>query len=57
MVDALFQMSNLTKQNGISDQTTNVTLFLLQLVGLQEIFEYLATRNFLVHRVMSKRKS
>jgi hypothetical protein len=57
MVDALFQMSNLTKQNGIPDQTINVIIFFLQLMGLQEIFEYLATRNSLVHIVMSKRKS
>jgi len=44
-----FKCPILIEQNGISNQKMDATLFLLQLVWLQEIFEYLITRNLLVH--------
>ncbi len=49
MVDALSQMPDIIEQNGIPNQTMNVTLFLLQLVWLKEIFKYLIIEKFLVH--------
>jgi len=42
-------MSDITKQNGIPNQTTNITLFLLQPVWLEENFKYLPIEKFLVH--------
>jgi len=42
-------MSDITKQKGIPNQTTNVTLFLLQPVWLEENFKYLTIEKFLVH--------
>jgi len=42
-------MSDIIKQNGIPNQRTNVTLFLLQPVWLKEIFKYLTIKKILVH--------
>jgi hypothetical protein len=49
VVDALSQMFDVTEQNGIPNQTMNVTLFLLQLVWLKENFKYPTIEIFLVH--------
>ncbi len=44
MEDALPRMFDLIEQNVVFDQTMDVIFFLLQLVWLQEIFEYLFTK-------------
>jgi hypothetical protein len=49
VVDALTHMPDLTKQNGVSNQTTYVIIFLLQLVWLHEIFKYFITEFFSIH--------
>jgi len=49
VADALSRMPSITKQNGIPDQTKNVTLFFLQLMWLEEIFKYLIIQKLLVH--------
>ncbi len=45
VVDALFRMPNLKEENGVLDQTMDIMLFLLQLVWLQENFEYFTIGN------------
>jgi hypothetical protein len=41
VVDALSTLSNTTELTKVLDQTTNVTLFMLQLVWLKEVKNYL----------------
>jgi len=48
MADALSQMLDLTEESGMSDQTMDVMLFLLQLVYLHEISECLTTEKFMI---------
>jgi hypothetical protein len=38
VADALSQMPDITKQNGVPNQTMDVNIFLLQPMWLQEIF-------------------
>jgi hypothetical protein len=49
VANTLSRMLNITEENGVSDQITNVTFFLLQLVQFQEIFEYLIAGKFSIH--------
>jgi hypothetical protein len=56
VVDALSQMPNIIEQNGILDKTTNVILFLLQLVWLEEIFEYFTIEKFPIHYSEEQKK-
>ncbi len=45
--DALFRLSDTTRSIGVPNQTTYVTLFLLQLIWLEEVKNYLQTRQML----------
>jgi hypothetical protein len=49
VADVLSRMPNLKEENGILDQTTNVSLFLSQPMWLQEISKYLAIGKFPIH--------
>jgi len=48
MADSLFWMPDFTEESGVLNQTMDASLFLLQLVWLQEISKYFTTKKFLV---------
>jgi hypothetical protein len=48
VVEALSQLSNLGEPIGIPNREIDVYLFILELVGLQDIHSYLSTKSILV---------
>ncbi len=48
VVEALLQLSNLGEPIGIPNQEIDVYLFILELVGLQDIHSYLSTKSISV---------
>ncbi len=56
MVDALSHIFDFTKESGVPDQTTNVSLFLLQPMWLRNIFEYFIIGKFPIQYGQEQKK-
>jgi len=56
VVDSLSWLPNATKNPRILDQTTNASLFVLQLKWLQKVHTYISTRKFLEGYSIKQRK-
>jgi hypothetical protein len=57
VVETLSRMLDLKEENGVPNQTMDVTLLLLQLMWLKENFEYFVIEFFLFGIAGNKRKN
>jgi len=56
VADALSQMLDFIKENGILDQTIDVALFLLESTWLHEIFKYLIIGKIYIYYTQEQKK-